>query len=117
MEARRAAQRQTDPRVRTALEKAAQDRAWLDSEAAKVQAVVAEWKAELAARKVPAPPLHDLTNRCAGERGWGLGQATMLLEDGYSLRHVCQLTGWGGWWFKNGVGNDGYARRENGWTA
>lgn len=120
---RRTELRLAKPRVQTALGRAAADRAWLDAESARVEAIVAEWTAEVRARQAaaraagepvpPVPPLHDLANRSAGDLArWTIGQAAMLLSDGYSLEHVCRKTGWGGWWFRTAVGNDGYARTE-----
>lgn len=103
-------------------EQAVADRAWLEAEDRKVKAVVAEWMTEVrawqaAARAAgepvpPVPPLHDPSNRSAGDlTRWTVGQARLLLEDGYALAKVCQQTGWGGWWFRDLVGHDGYVRR------
>lgn len=129
VESRRAEHRLADTRVQTALGKAGADRAWLDEETAKVQALIAEWTAEREAQraaarargeKLPPLPLDDRTNRTPGDiERWNVGQAGQLLDDGYSLAHVCRLTGWGGWWFKDRVGNDGYVRpvAESRWSA
>lgn len=119
--------RASTARVQGALAEAGADRAWLDAEAARVNAIVAEWDAERRARRaaaraagevLPPLPLHDLTNRTAGDiERWNLGQAGVLLDDGYSLEHVCRKTGWGGWWFRHRVGNDGYVRPLAEWSA
>jgi hypothetical protein len=120
--------RLAQPRVRDALSAARTDREWLAAEAAEVERIVRQWTAELARKAVeatvagrpaPAPPaLHDRSNRSAGlDRGWTLGQARVLLTDGYPLARVCERTGWGGWWFRDIVGNDGYARGAESWAS
>lgn len=49
-------------------------------------------------------------SRALGEKGWTLGQARVLVTDGYPLEAVVRRTGYGAWWFRDLVGNDGYRR-------
>lgn len=36
-----------------------------------------------------------------GDKGWSLGQARMMLRQGYSLAKVQRLTGWGENWLRD----------------
>jgi hypothetical protein len=49
-------------------------------------------------------------SKAEGDKGWSLGQARLLFGDGYSLECVVARTGWGGWWFRDLLAEDGYAR-------
>jgi hypothetical protein len=55
----------------------------------------------------PAPAL-DLTSMAEGDKGWTLGQARLLYQDGYSVAHVVARTGWGAGWLRDLMGRDGY---------
>jgi hypothetical protein len=41
-----------------------------------------------------------------------MGQARTMIRDGYRLAKVCERTGWGGFWFEDQVGPDGYLKEE-----
>lgn len=55
----------------------------------------------------PAPAL-DLTSMAEGDKGWTLGQARLLYQDGYSVGYVVARTGWGAGWLRDLMGRDGY---------
>lgn len=118
------------PRVANALAKAAAERARIEALIEKahpelantvgvvIQRAMANGKTEAVTVQRPVP-LVDLTNRTEGDKGWSLGQARVLFGDGYHLRRVVELTGWGGWWFSDLVDAEGYARsfRAEAWAA
>lgn len=107
----RAAQRRHTAGEIAALAEGWRQRRWLDGEAAKVEAIVAEWRRELAAAAVPVPPLHDPANLTTGDVP--LAEAQLMLADGYHVEQVCRRTGWGGWWFAGRAGRDGYVRQAS----
>lgn len=129
--ARRRELRLEKPRVRKALEKAGAERKLIERLAAAADEAARNWRAShptpAALDREPedigsitlALPLADLANQTApADGGWSLGQARMLLRDGYHVGQVCRRTGWGGYWFSDLVDAEGYyAQPKASWGA
>lgn len=122
-QALRRERRLANPRVRSALAHAAAERARVEALIDKTPAPVVLRQVEVTVQRVqggkgdPVPvlverhvPLVDLDSKAEGDKGWSLGQARLLFGDGYSLACVVARTGWGGWWFRDMLAEDGYAR-------
>lgn len=117
--------RLTKGRVKNALEDARRNRAWLEAELAKAIAAGGPETLLPPPAKPPTPkpgePALVTPKRDPWREGdadvWPLGIARMLIKDGYHISYAVKRTGWGEHWFRDLVGNDGYAKAEWGIPA